>query len=228
VFGFVERDRLARWLDEGLSLREIGSHAGMHPGTVGYWVQRHGLAANGRARYSPKGGLERDALQRAVDAGMTQRELAVEFACSTSTIRYWLERHGLRTAGRRSAVRLEANGDAIGKCITHGATAFVLEKRGYYRCRRCRSEGVAARRRRVKEILVAEAGGCCRVCGYDRYPGALQFHHLHRGDKTFMLSRQGVTRSIAEAREEARKCILLCSNCHAEVEAGLVEVPAPA
>jgi hypothetical protein len=30
-----------------------------------------------------------------------------------------------------------------------------------------------------------------------------------------------VTRSLADAREEAKKCVLLCSNCHAEVEAGV-------
>ena len=39
-------------------------------------------------------------------------------------------------------------------------------------------ERVAAYRRRVKEILVEEAGGRCPLCGYDIYTGALQFHHL--------------------------------------------------
>jgi hypothetical protein len=27
-------------------------------------------------------------------------------------------------------------------------------------------------------------------------------------------------------REEARKCVLLCANCHAEVEAGIVRIEA--
>ena len=35
------------------------------------------------------------------------------------------------------------------------------------------------------------------------------------------MSRRGVTRSIEQARAEARKCVLLCGNCHAEVEAGV-------
>jgi hypothetical protein len=30
----------------------------------------------------------------------------------------------------------------------------------------------------MKEMLVAELGGKCQKCGYDRYVGALQFHHL--------------------------------------------------
>ena len=221
----MNRDLLAQWLEAGLSLNEIGVRVGKHPGTVGYWVRRHGLVANGRSKYAPKGGLELEALRRAVQAGMSHRELGIEFGCSTSTIRYWLARHGLETAHRRAAIVVNDRGAAVGECHKHGNTEYVLERRGYYRCRRCRSEGVAARRRRVKEILVAEARGCCRLCGYDRYAGALQFHHLDRGEKAFMLSRQGVTRSIAEAREEAGKCILLCSNCHAEVEAGVIPVP---
>jgi hypothetical protein len=80
---------------------------------------------------------------------------------------------------------------------------------------------VARRRRKVKTILVAEAGGACMLCGYDRHPGALQFHHRDPAQKRFSLSAQGVTRSLERAREEARKCALLCANCHAEVEAGL-------
>jgi hypothetical protein len=35
-----------------------------------------------------------------------------------------------------------------------------------------------------------------------------------------------VTRSIASFREEIAKCVLLCSNCHAEVEAGVRSLPA--
>jgi hypothetical protein len=53
----------------------------------------------------------------------------------------------------------------------------------------------------------------------------LEFHHLDPTEKAFHVSRQGVSRSLARARAEARKCVLLCSNCHMEVEAGLQAVP---
>jgi hypothetical protein len=77
----------------------------------------------------------------------------------------------------------------------------------------------------VKTILVSEAGGRCGVCGYDRCVGALAFHHLDPQSKSFGLAEGGLARSLAEARREAGKCILLCANCHAEVEAGIVELP---
>jgi hypothetical protein len=114
-------------------------------------------------------------------------------------------------------------------CREHGWTAFVRTgAEGRYRCNRCNSEAVAARRRRIKEILVEEAGGSCVLCGFREYIGALQFHHRNPTEKAFSLSRQGVTRKLSAARAEARKCVLLCANCHAMVEAGLLSVPAHA
>jgi predicted HNH restriction endonuclease len=34
-----------------------------------------------------------------------------------------------------------------------------------------------------------------------------------------------MTRGIGQMRAEARKCVLLCANCHALVEAGVRKVP---
>jgi 5-methylcytosine-specific restriction endonuclease McrA len=98
-------------------------------------------------------------------------------------------------------------------------TEFVLEGRGYYRCKICRQQRVLDWRRRAKLRLIAEAGGCCRICGDDRYSGALHFHHLDPGQKEFGISKRGFLRAITKMRDEAAKCVLLCSNCHAEVEA---------
>jgi hypothetical protein len=71
---------------------------------------------------------------------------------------------------------------------------------------------------------VREAGGRCHLCGYDRWVGALQFHHLHGEHKEFGLADRGLTRSLEAVRAEASKCVLLCANCHSEVEAGMVKV----
>jgi len=76
-------------------------------------------------------------------------------------------------------------------------------------------------RRRKKVQLVAERGGCCARCGYDRCLGALHFHHVDPATKRFGIAALGVARSLERARIEAAKRVLLCSNCHAEVEAGV-------
>ena len=70
-------------------------------------------------------------------------------------------------------------------------------------------------------MLVEDAGGRCLLCGYDRYTGALQFHHLDPAEKSFGLGLRGVARSLERFRAEARKCVVLCASCHAEVEAGV-------
>jgi hypothetical protein len=110
-------------------------------------------------------------------------------------------------------------------CPIHGETVFVLRSDGGTRCKRCRTAAVIRRRQRVKQILVEEAGGRCLICGYDRYVGGLAFHHLDRATKVTGLAQRGRALAIATLREEAEKCVLLCHNCHAEVEAGLVVVP---
>lgn len=110
-------------------------------------------------------------------------------------------------------------------CKQHGETIFVLEGRGYYRCRQCRMDRVAEQRRKNKRTVVAEAGGCCQICGYSRCVRSLHFHHIDPSTKSFGLAAKGHTTGIRRMREEVKKCILLCSNCHGEVEEGLVTIP---
>jgi len=92
------------------------------------------------------------------------------------------------------------------------------------RCKRCVGEAVTRRHRRVKQILVDEAGGCCALCGYDRTTRNLQFHHVDPATKEFSM-QMGLGKSLAKYRAEATKCVLVCANCHGEIEAGLVVSP---
>jgi transposase len=228
----MDRGVLEQMLGEGLSLAEIGRRVGRHEATVSYWLRRHDLVAAGRERHAAKGRLTRDELAALVDTGLSIAQIAARVNRSKGTIRHWLRRYQLRThgaSGRKRALETKRAKDAglseaIMLCTAHGETLFVLDRRGYYRCRRCRSASVSQRRRRLKQTLVLEAGGACRLCGYSRCLSALEFHHLVPEDKAFSLSEEGVTRSIARARAEARKCVLLCANCHAEVEAGTATV----
>jgi transposase-like protein len=224
----VEAGILEAYLRRGLSLEAIGRLTGRHPTTVGYWVKQHGLSAVHQDRHAPKGGIDRETLEALVGEGLSTRELSERIGLSQSTVRHWLRKHGLRThrARRENAhgVRGLDPDRKVMECARHGSSEFWLEGRGIYRCLRCRSEAVARRRRRIKEVLVAEAGGRCSMCGYDRYLGALQFHHRDGEIKEFGLGDRGLTRSIDAVRAEAAKCVLLCANCHSEVEAGIVRV----
>jgi hypothetical protein len=37
----------------------------------------------------------------------------------------------------------------------------------------------------------------------------------------------GVGKALAAFRDEAKKCVLVCANCHGEIEARLIESPPP-
>ena len=181
------------------------------------------------SKYAPRGAPDRETLERLARDGATLREISSSLDRSIATVRYWLERWSIprRDARRTRVDPATAPGEVTRECARHGRTMFRLDKRGTYRCVLCAQERVAHRRRRVKQILVAEAGGCCAECGYRTCSAALQFHHVDPSTKRFALSHAGVTRSLDRAREEARKCVLLCANCHAEVEAGVRVLEAP-
>jgi cytochrome c553 len=85
-------------------------------------------------------------------------------------------------------------------------------------------EAVTRRKQKLKRILVEEAGGRCTVSGYHRCIVNLGFHHVDPSRKSFAMS-MAVGRSIAAFREEAKKCVLVCANCHGEIEAGVIECP---
>jgi transposase-like protein len=225
----MSREELERYLAEGLSLEQMGKRVGRTPSTISYHLKKYGLRPLNRQRHLRRGGIPEAKLRAIHASGASLKEIANEVDRAVSTVRYWIDKYGLGpTAGgvRRAAVRrarLAGKPEIELQCRHHGNTVHVIERDGHVRCKHCRVEAVSKRRRRTKRTLVEEAGGACAICGYDRSVVALQFHHLDRTTKSFELSRK-VTRSLEETRREASKCVLLCGNCHAEVEAGLVDI----
>lgn len=102
------------------------------------------------------------------------------------------------------------------QCKKHGETEYVLEGRGYYRCKKCRSEAVSRRRKKVKLQAIEYKGGSCKKCGYDRCQAAIEFHHKDPTEKDFAIGSKGITRSWEKIKKELDKCVMLCSNCHKE------------
>lgn len=75
-------------------------------------------------------------------------------------------------------------------------------------------------RNKRKELITKikkDLSGCSR-CGYNICDAALEFHHLDPAEKDSAISSLHKTEDIIK---EAEKCVLLCSNCHRELHAGL-------
>ena len=85
-------------------------------------------------------------------------------------------------------------------------------------CKKCHSRDIGNRLISSREKAIDYKGGKCEFCGYNKYRGALEFHHKDptqkdpRGLKAYKL-----TRLFAEVD----KCLLLCANCHREEHARL-------
>lgn len=83
---------------------------------------------------------------------------------------------------------------------------------------RHQSYAAQQRRGRGRKIeLIRLKGAKCEHCGYNRNYAALEFHHSDPHKKDFQLD----IRILSNRRwdvilVEAKKCLLLCSNCHAE------------
>lgn len=221
----MQKELLEECLAEGMSLEAIGKRVGKHESTVSYWLKKHGLVAARAEKHGAKGAPSKEELERLLAAGLSLREIAERMDRSFSTVRHWMRKYELKAVPHRHNGPRDGRREATLSCRRHGRTDFVLEGRGSYRCKRCRLERVSRRRRNIKRILVEEAGGKCLICGYDRCHRVLQFHHLDPSAKDFHIGEAGATRSLARSRAEARKCVLLCANCHGEVEAGITPVP---
>ena len=82
-------------------------------------------------------------------------------------------------------------------------------------------QSYVAQQRRGKERkleLIKLKGMKCERCNYDRNFAALEFHHHDPQKKDFQLDLRSLSnRKWDVVLKEAEKCLLLCSNCHAEV-----------
>jgi 5-methylcytosine-specific restriction endonuclease McrA len=69
----------------------------------------------------------------------------------------------------------------------------------------------------LKRQMVEYKGGECVRCGYKKYFGALEFHHLNPSEKDFNPSSLKRYKFDDRIKNELDKCILVCSNCHREI-----------
>lgn len=90
-----------------------------------------------------------------------------------------------------------------------------------YNCVPSQTEGfthaeiVTYKRNSMKKALVKYKGGACCKCGYNKCLRALEFHHLNENEKDFGISK--TCKDFDDLKKEVDKCILVCSNCHAEI-----------
>lgn len=77
---------------------------------------------------------------------------------------------------------------------------------------------------RIKTALVESFGCKCQLCGVTYPQSVFDFHHLNPKEKSFNLGNGSTTRAKSAYAEEAKKCIMVCANCHRLIEHENVDV----
>jgi len=78
---------------------------------------------------------------------------------------------------------------------------------------------VAARGKKARAI--ERMGGRCSGCSNVVPDSLFEFHHWNAREKSFGISRDGLSRPWEAIAAELFKCVMLCANCHREVHAGV-------
>jgi hypothetical protein len=114
-------------------------------------------------------------------------------------------------------------GNKIPRKVPHTGRKTKATRQFCYNCSPIRksnghSKEHKSERRRRKEVLVKMLGGHCTKCGYNKSISALSFHHKDPSIKSFDISNNGnLMQDWEVVLKEAKKCKLLCLNCHAEL-----------
>lgn len=104
----------------------------------------------------------------------------------------------------------------IWPCDIHGESPAIKDYKNEMRCYACRLSHSRDMKISLKIRAVSHMGGSCQICGYSKYIGALEFHHILRSKKNFAVCSKTNWEKMVK---EMTLCQLLCSNCHREEHA---------
>lgn len=157
--------------------------------------------------------MTKEDLENLIASYLGFREIARNTKWSLTTIRYWAKKHGLHSLVDRGQVA------CCSECGETDSNNFYGDRKT--QCKKCVIRHDCERSIEKKLKAIEYMGGACIVCGYNRYYGALHFHHKNSRQKEDWSSiRNWGWKRISK---ELEKCILVCATCHSEIHGGLID-----
>ena len=167
--------------------------------------------------------------------GIEVKEIARTLNCAKSSISYHLKKHGVDKwkikdddskaiaeyykthTAKQTAKKFKVSTSAVKEHSNKKFIKSIIPKRERVK------KAVINWRQKIKKLAVELMGGKCQVvgCGYSKCIRALHFHHISPNDKDFSIG--GMSISWHKIKMEIKKCVLVCSNCHAEIEDEIYE-----
>ena len=176
--------------------------------------------------------MNKEELKSMCECGDSLAAISSKTGKGKTTIRYWLKKLGLKTQNNLYNKRYDGIPETkhCTRCDTEKSSEEFYRRRdgtdiSSY-CKPCSISQTVERQQKFKRLAVEYKGGSCKHCGYNRYLGTLEFHHLDPTQKDFSLAHARLTTFGDKVKKELDKCILLCSNCHREQHArekGLID-----
>lgn len=167
--------------------------------------------------------MDRAILENLISQGYGTYKIAKAVSKSQTTVRFWLKKYSLTTNNPKYGGRCgELKGRVCSHCGERDPDKFYGNKITI--CAKCHNKYTndIGHQKRLK--AVEKLGGKCIICGYCRYTGSLDIHHLDPSKKDTKFSQmRGWT--WERILKEIDNCVLLCKNCHSELHAGLIHLP---
>jgi predicted HNH restriction endonuclease len=175
--------------------------------------------------------MEKEYLIDCVNKNMSINQIAKKNNKSANSVTYWLNKFKLKTNHKSFKDKGLTDYNGIKYCPSCKDDKELSEfynrrgkEGGSVYCKICTKEEGRERGRKFKIKCVAYKGGECEKCGYNKYIGALEFHHLDPNKKDFEISNVKKRSFNDNIKSELDKCIIVCSNCHREIHGG-VNIP---
>ncbi len=174
--------------------------------------------------------IEKELLEKLITENVSANKIAKQLDLSLSTVRYWLKKYGLKTNYTTFKSKVKNNFSEIDGKTCPMCKIYKTPSEFYFRrdktnfspyCKPCTGLQTLDRQRKFKADCVEYKGGKCINCGYNKYFGALEFHHLDPSKKDFHIAKARMWKLDNIVKQELDKCALLCANCHREAHSTL-------
>ncbi|NDD54242.1 hypothetical protein EBZ39_10265 [bacterium] len=164
--------------------------------------------------------MEKHILENYINQNLSLNQISKKSGKSLTTIRYWTKKHNLKSNSEVFATKEYGETRLCPKCKEHVPINQFYNRRGKPNssvyCKKCTSHQTKERMKKFKIQCVEYKGGKCEKCGYSRYFGALDFHHVDPKQKDFCISHVKSYLFDEVIKSELDKCVLLCACCHRE------------
>jgi hypothetical protein len=152
--------------------------------------------------------MDKNTLCSLVEQDKSLLQIASELNVPQSTLRYWMNKHGVSTKRNRSNKGYHKHAKCH-VCGEDNLSKFYGHKRGI--CGKCQNAVVTEAGRQKKQQGIDYLGGQCCICGYATFACSLDFHHIDgsQKDENFAHKRGWKWERL---KVELDKCVLLCRN----------------